>query len=88
MNIETTHCDACDTPNIGCLVSRVAGETVLAICPFCVTDDELDSLTEQRLCHWRWPREQDNDSAHDGSPMDLRADRGPALATLFLGAWF
>ena len=48
MNIETTHCDACDNTNIGCLAHKVAGETVLAICPFCVTDEELDSLMEAK----------------------------------------
>ena len=77
MRIETTHCDACDTTNIGCLVSQVAGETVLAICPFCVTDDELDSLTEQRLSllyRRDWC----------GAPQATT----PALATLFLGTWF
>tara|TARA_R110001583_G_scaffold122135_3_gene273391 strand:+ start:707 stop:949 length:243 start_codon:yes stop_codon:yes gene_type:complete len=80
MNIETTHCDACDTPNIGCLVSRVAGETVLAICPFCVTDEELDSLMEARLCQLfaPWPLPV------AGAPVFQK----PAMASLFLGAWF
>ena len=80
MRIETTHCDACDTTNIGCLVSQVAGETVLAICPFCVTDEELDSLMEARLCQLfaPWPLPV------AGAPVFQK----PAMASLFLGAWF
>ena len=80
MNIETTHCDACDNTNIGCLAHKVAGETVLAICPFCVTDEELDSLMEARLCQLfaPWPLPV------AGAPVFQK----PAMASLFLGAWF
>jgi hypothetical protein len=80
MNIETTHCDACDNTNIGCLVQKVGDQTVLAICPHCVTDEELDSLVEASLCQrfapWPLPVA--------GAPVFQK----PAMASLFLGAWF
>ena len=80
MNIETTHCDACGRTNIGCLVQKVGDQTVLAICPHCVTDEELDSLVEASLCQrfapWPLPVA--------GAPVFQQ----PAMASLFLGAWF
>ncbi len=82
MNIETTHCDACGRTNIGCLVQKVGDQTVLAICPHCVTDEELDSLVEASLCQrfapWPLPVA--------GAPVFQKAE--PAMASLFLGAWF
>jgi len=76
MNIETTHCDACANTNTGCLVHKVQGQTVLALCGGCVTDKELDALTMQSLCEL-FPSE-----AH--KPQQAQ----PAMASLFLGAWF
>ena len=80
MNIETTHCDACGRTNIGCLVQKVGDQTVLAICPHCVTDEELDSLVEASLCQrfapWPLPVA--------GAPVFQK----PAMASLFQGAWF
>ena len=82
MNIETTHCDACGRTNIGCLVQKVGDQTVLALCPHCVTDKELDSLVEASLCErfapWPLPVA--------GAPVFQKAE--PAMASLFLGAWF
>ena len=81
MNIETTHCDACDTENIGCLAHKVAGETVLAICPHCVTDEELDILVERSMLNLYASEE-----AH--SRTIWPAPKAAALPSLFLGAWF
>ena len=82
MNIETTHCDACGRTNIGCLVQKVGDQTVLALCPHCVTDEELDSLVEASLCErfapWPLPVA--------GAPVFQKA--APVMASLFLGAWF
>ena len=80
MNIETTHCDACGRTNIGCLVQKVGDQTVLAICPHCVTDEELDSLVEASLCQRFAP-------AAFGKRWEPVLQK-PAMASLFLGAWF
>jgi len=81
MNIETTHCDACGRTNIGCLVQKVGDQTVLALCPHCVTDKELDALTMRSLCE-AFPQGLAEVEAFAPSP------REPVMASLFLGAWF
>jgi len=81
MNIETTHCDACANTNTGCLVHKVQGQTVLALCGGCVTDKELDALTMRSLCE-AFPQGLAEVEAFAPSP------REPVMASLFLGAWF